>query len=84
MEIMSTIDIIERECAGARDVNSVSLPKLSRDRAAVLRRIVAWMGNAVVKRRTRIQLSELTKDQLKDIGMSPHAAWQESKRFFWD
>ncbi|UGX86964.1 DUF1127 domain-containing protein [Phyllobacterium meliloti] len=81
---MSTIDAIERKCASSRGVKAVFLPKLPHDRVTILRRIVAWMSKAAVKRRTRIELRELTKDQLKDIGMTPSQAWHESKRFFWD
>ncbi|WP_223612971.1 DUF1127 domain-containing protein [Phyllobacterium calauticae] len=42
------------------------------------------MLHAVAKRRSRVHLSELSDEQLLDIGVSPAQARQESKRFFWD
>jgi uncharacterized protein YjiS (DUF1127 family) len=81
---MSTIDAIERECADVRAAGGRSAPNVSKARAPLLRRAVRWMSTAVVKRRTRIHLSELTDDQLKDIGVSRWQARRETARFFWD
>lgn len=81
---MSTIDAIRRKSADVRDAHGVALPKLSRGRTTIPRQIITWMLNAIVKRRTRIHLNELSDEQLMDIGVSPMQARQESKRFFWD
>ena len=43
-----------------------------------------WLRCALVKRRTRIHLSELTDAQLKDIGVSKSQARRETKRFLWE
>lgn len=82
--MMSTIGAIRRKSAGVSDARGIALRKLSRSRTTVLHQILGWMLHAVAKRRSRVHLSELSDEQLLDIGVSPAQARQESKRFFWD
>jgi uncharacterized protein YjiS (DUF1127 family) len=42
------------------------------------------LAKAMLKRRTRMHLSELSNDLLDDIGVDPSAARREVRRFFWD
>ncbi|RCW86390.1 DUF1127 domain-containing protein [Phyllobacterium bourgognense] len=46
--------------------------------------LIGWFGNAMMKRRTRMHLSELSNDLLNDVGIEPAQARRETKRFFWD
>jgi len=77
---MSTIDTIGRsgsaESRAARSHNSGLLHTAT----ALMR----WFGNAMMKRRTRMHLSELSNDLLNDVGIEPAQARREIKRFFWD
>ncbi|WP_275782813.1 DUF1127 domain-containing protein [Pararhizobium gei] len=42
-----------------------------------------WMETCGAKRRSRIALSELTDDQLADIGITPAEARREASRPYW-
>lgn len=43
-----------------------------------------WLSGRIDKRRSRIALSELTDDQLRDIGLTRTEAQIEAYRSFWD
>ena len=77
---MSTIDTIRRsdgaESHVARSQNNGLLHTASA--------LIGWFGNAMMKRRTRMHLSELSNDLLNDVGIEPAQARRETKRFFWD
>lgn len=77
---MSTIDTIRAGSARRR----LEAPELFRSKTGVTTGFLAWLGKALTKRRTRIHLSELTDDQLRDIGLSKSDARRETKRFLWD
>ncbi len=74
---MSTIDTIDT--TGATEIRSTR--GLSASTAGVF---LKWFGRAMMKRRTRIHLSELSNELLEDIGIAPAEARREIKRFFWD
>ncbi|ATU91331.1 DUF1127 domain-containing protein [Phyllobacterium zundukense] len=77
---MSTIDTIRR-CDGSES------HKASSETGGLFHTISAmfgWFGNAMLKRRTRLHLSELSNDLLDDVGIEPAEARREIKRFFWD
>ncbi|MBB3234242.1 DUF1127 domain-containing protein [Phyllobacterium endophyticum] len=77
---MGTIDTIEVECpADGRELGAGQGRLLRKISAAFM-----WFGKAMLKRRTRMHLSELSNDLLDDIGVDPSAARREVKRFFWD
>jgi uncharacterized protein YjiS (DUF1127 family) len=77
---MSTIDTIETKClAEGRKAVSVQ-----RTMSGTIPALFAWFGRAMLKRRTRMHLSELNNDLLDDIGVDPADARREVKRFFWD
>lgn len=42
------------------------------------------LGRMLERRRTRMALSDLTDEQLKDIGLSRSQAYREVSRPFWD
>ncbi|WP_244499414.1 DUF1127 domain-containing protein [Rhizobium sp. AC44/96] len=49
-----------------------------------IRRALKMIANSIEKRRSRAALSELTRDQLDDIGLSPSEARKEAaKSAFW-
>lgn len=77
---MSTIDTIRGSDSAAshaeRPRQNGLLPAISA--------LIAWLGNAMAKRRTRLHLSELSNDLLDDVGIAPAQARREIKRFFWD
>ncbi|MCV9996906.1 DUF1127 domain-containing protein [Pararhizobium sp. YC-54] len=60
----------------------------SRGFASILKRlgwqVIAWMIMREEKRLSRIALSELTDDQLADIGVTPKEARREAARPFWN
>lgn len=75
---MSTIDTIglpERRLLG------VETPPVTKSGVSAF---ISWLSYALVKRRTRMHLSELTDAQLLDIGVSKSEARRETKRFLWD
>lgn len=47
-------------------------------------RIIGWIVQYEEKRLSRIALSELTDDQLADIGVTPSEARREAARPFWN
>ncbi|PRD58205.1 hypothetical protein C5750_03480 [Phyllobacterium myrsinacearum] len=84
MDVMGTIDAIERECSDVvRARRDVPTGVLGHNPTA-FRRMMEWLSVAARKHNTRIHLSELSAEQLKDIGMTPFDALRESRRFFWD
>jgi len=77
---MSTIDTIEAKgpaegYGGVADERTMS---------GTIPALFAWFGRAMLKRRTRMRLSELDNNLLDDIGVDPADARREVKRFFWD
>ncbi|MEK1891388.1 MAG: DUF1127 domain-containing protein [Phyllobacterium sp.] len=78
--MMSTMETISADCA--RDGEMHRLPV--RARTVTIAALLGWFGHAMLKRRTRIHLSELSNDLLNDIGIAPAEARREVKRFFWD
>ncbi|MEP7454952.1 DUF1127 domain-containing protein [Phyllobacterium sp. SB3] len=75
---MSTIDTMRPSCQsdeGAGEYSSAPSALM-----AMLNRVAF----ALVKRRTRAHLSELTDEQLRDIGVTKSQARQEVARSFWD
>ncbi|KQY20931.1 hypothetical protein ASD32_05940 [Rhizobium sp. Root483D2] len=46
--------------------------------------VIAWIIDREDKRLSRIALSELTDDQLADIGVTPAEARREAARPFWN
>lgn len=48
------------------------------------RYVIVWILGREEKRLSRIALSELTDDQLADIGVTPAEARREAARPFWD
>jgi uncharacterized protein YjiS (DUF1127 family) len=50
----------------------------------VFRRILEWVLAYEGKRLSRIALSELTDEQLADIGVTPSEARREAARPFWN
>ncbi|CAN7384740.1 DUF1127 domain-containing protein [Rhizobium sp. LjRoot98] len=48
------------------------------------RYMIVWILGREEKRLSRIALSELTDDQLADIGVTPAEARREAARPFWD
>ncbi|MCX8279362.1 DUF1127 domain-containing protein [Phyllobacterium sp. 0TCS1.6C] len=82
---MSTIDTIGvDECANARTDGVAIGTAVRTPFKGRLIAVIDWIGTAMMKRRSRIHLSELTDDQLRDIGVAPREARRESERFFWD
>ncbi|EJN01707.1 DUF1127 domain-containing protein [Phyllobacterium sp. YR531] len=75
---MSTIDTIKSSC-GSRGV-----VEEYRATPSTLMVVFNWLVSALAKRRSRIHLSELSDDQLRDIGISKGEARQEVERRFWD
>jgi uncharacterized protein YjiS (DUF1127 family) len=51
---------------------------------AVCFRVVVWIVAREEKRLSRIALSELTDDQLADIGVTPAEARREAAQPFWN
>jgi uncharacterized protein YjiS (DUF1127 family) len=84
MEIMSTIDAIERECGDVKRADRGLPARVLDNNTTAFDRMIEWLCVAMRKHRTRIHLSELSAEQLKDIGMTPFDARRESRRFFWD
>lgn len=77
---MSTIDTI-RTCDGSENhQESTGKDGLLRTISA----LITWCDNAMVKRRTRLHLSELSDELLNDVGIAPAEARREIKRPFWD
>jgi uncharacterized protein YjiS (DUF1127 family) len=80
---MSTIETVtgrDRSIADARTARVAVLDALS---AGVLRGLL-WCERRLERRRTRLDLLELTEYQLKDIGLTRLDAINEGQRPFWD
>ena len=77
---MSTIDTIDTIEAGTVR----SRTGFSASSAGAIIIFWNWFGDAMMKHRTRIHLSELSNELLNDIGVAPAEARREIKRFFWD
>jgi uncharacterized protein YjiS (DUF1127 family) len=45
--------------------------------------VILWSERIAERRRTRLDLLELTDDQLKDIGLSRADAFREARRMYW-
>lgn len=48
-----------------------------------VKRLWDWLMTRMAKRRSRIDLSELTDDQLADIGVTAEEARREASQPFW-
>lgn len=46
-------------------------------------RVAVVMSKWATRRRTRAALKQLTKDQLRDVGLTPAEAFTEARRVFW-
>lgn len=75
---MSTIDTIESSC------QSNEASERYRGASSAIAQMFNWIGSALAKRRSRTHLSELTDDQLRDIGKTRSEARREFLRSFWD
>jgi uncharacterized protein YjiS (DUF1127 family) len=53
-------------------------------KAISLLAIVDWIEARLERRRSRLALSEMTDEQLKDIGISRYDAHKEAHRPLWD
>lgn len=84
MDMMSTIDAIERECSDVKRASRDLPTRVLGDHTTAFRRMMEWLSVAMRKHNTRVHLSELSAEQLKDIGMTPFDALRESRRFFWE
>ncbi|MEW9834957.1 DUF1127 domain-containing protein [Mesorhizobium marinum] len=61
------------------------IPAHSRARqGSWLLRVVSMIEGALQRRRSRLDLMELSDAQLKDIGVSRSEAFREANRPFWD
>lgn len=49
-----------------------------------LRRFWSWIEECLARRRSRLDLLQLTDDQLHDIGVSRRDARREGTRPFWE
>ena len=72
---MSTIDTMGLPEGRSQ---SVETPPTTKGGASTF---MNWLNCVLVKRRTRMHLSELTDAQLLDIGVSKSEARRETKRF---
>lgn len=46
-------------------------------------RVAVTLSKWATRRRTRLALAQLSDDQLRDVGLTPAAAFTESRRVFW-
>lgn len=76
MGTMSVSETVDREIPAAAD-DRISIPFLP----VMLWR---WLSRRLDKRRSRIALSELTDEHLRDIGLTRTEAEIEAYRSFWD
>lgn len=76
MGTMSVSETVAREIPAAAD-DRISIPFLP----VMLWR---WLSRRLDKRRSRIALSELTDEHLRDIGLTRTEAEIEAYRSFWD
>ena len=51
--------------------------------ADILVSVANWLARHIEKRRTRIDLLELSDDQLRDIGLTPEQAARETNPPWW-
>lgn len=66
------IDTIDTMWADEREIPAHTRP--------VWQRFVAWFSHRAMLRRSRIELMDLTDEQLKDIGLSRSAADMEARK----
>ena len=45
--------------------------------------VAVTLSKWATRRRTRLALAQLSKDQLRDVGLTPSQAFNESRRVFW-
>lgn len=72
---MTAIDTIHAECR-----TKISLPARARDRLA---RAMARLASIHQRGRMRLQLLDLTDDQLRDVGITRDEALREADRLRW-
>jgi uncharacterized protein YjiS (DUF1127 family) len=46
-------------------------------------RVAVVLSIWATRRRTRLALSQLSKEQLRDVGLTPADAFHEARRVFW-
>lgn len=66
------IDTIDTICSIERKVPVNTL--------SIWQRLIAWISHRLMLRRSRIQLMDLTDEQLVDIGLSRSAADMEARK----
>lgn len=75
---MSTIDTMQSSCGSRAPADEYPATN------STLMVMFNWLVTVLAKRSSRIHLSELSDDQLRDIGISKGEARQEVERPFWD
>ncbi|MDQ0320479.1 uncharacterized protein YjiS (DUF1127 family) [Pararhizobium capsulatum DSM 1112] len=73
---MTTIDTI---CLPPQPRTSVT-----REKRNFFMSLIYWIVLCGQKRRGRLALSEMSPEQLLDIGITDREAWQEAARPFWN
>jgi uncharacterized protein YjiS (DUF1127 family) len=47
-------------------------------------RVTAWLRLGLARRRERQALAEMDLRMLRDIGIGPHDAFHEARKFWWE
>jgi len=80
---MSTI-CADRTVGGAPQTGTISTHHgMTAGLKGFFRRVIVWIVAREEKRLSRLALSELTDDQLADIGVTPSEARREAARPYW-
>ncbi|WP_139975697.1 MULTISPECIES: DUF1127 domain-containing protein [Brucella/Ochrobactrum group] len=58
----------------------LNLTEASQPKVGFVRQVLDWLSYRMMLRRTRIALSELTDDQLRDIGLQRDEAEREARK----
>lgn len=62
---------------------ALALPT-SRVRRPLRRRVAAWLRLGLARRRERQYLAEMEPRMLRDIGIGPHDAMREARKYWWE
>lgn len=81
---MGTIDAMHRDEATTGLAASRSRAGYARRIGLAAARASSWLATAMARRRSRIDLLELTDGQLRDIGLTPRQARREGMKPFWE
>lgn len=76
---MIAIDTIARNRARFHDTGA----GFRRSLIVEIRRATNWLDEVLARRRSRLDLIELTDDQLRDIGVTRREAAHEGNKPFW-